>query len=387
MNFDDLVIPRCRNFSGYKPCYSYKNCLLNGCVNESELTKTGTKILIISLDAMGNVLDNTPVLHSIKRKFPVSTIYWITRNNAVKILNNSVLIDRVFVWDDESRLILRNIKFDVVYNADKSDYACAFANEIRAENKFGFLLNEDGKIIPANKGAMYSYELGIDDNLKFRINKRTGISILHEAFELEYGRDEYEFSLNESEKKFTEEYRNSIGYDRKYKYIGFNTGCSDLFPNKKMTIEQHVHLIKEFLKYGDIRIVLLGGREDTERNEIIFNSFGSSGKERIINTPTEGGLRKGACYMDVADAVITGDTFGLHLAIALKKFVIVWFGLSCAAEIELYGRGEKLSPVNLECSPCWKKDCPYNLECISQIDLDKITDIALGYFKINKKIS
>ena len=146
MNFDDLKIPRCKNFTGYKPCYSYKNCLLNGCVNNTELNKTGVKILIISLDAMGNVLDNTPVLHSIKRKFPVSTIYWITKNDAVKVLNNSVLIDRVFAWDDESRLILRNIDFDVMYNADKSDYACAFANEIRAESKFGFLLNEDGTL-------------------------------------------------------------------------------------------------------------------------------------------------------------------------------------------------------------------------------------------------
>lgn len=384
MNFDDLKIPRCKNFTGYKPCYSYKNCLLNGCVNNTEHNKTGVKILIISLDAMGNVLDNTPVLHSIKRKFPVSTIYWITKNDAVKVLNNSVLIDRVFAWDDESRLILRNIDFDVMYNADKSDYACAFANEIRAESKIGFLLNEDGKIIPANKGAMYSYELGVDDYLKFRLNQKTGIRILHETFELDYANDEYEFYLDETENSFTESYKIAISYDRNNKYVGFNTGCSDLFPNKKMTVEQHIYLIKEFLKYKEIRIVLLGGREDTERNNIIFNSFGSPEKKRIINTPTDEGLRKGACYMDIADAVITGDTFGLHLAIALKKFVIVWFGLSCASEIELYGRGEKLSPENLECSPCWKKDCPHNLECISQIDLEKIVEVTLDHFKIKK---
>ena len=271
-----------------------------------------------------------------------------------------------------------------MYNADKSDYACAFANEIRAESKFGFLLNEDGKIIPANKGAMYSYELGVDDYLKFRLNQKTGIRILHEAFELDYANDEYEFYLDETENSFTESYKIAISYDRNNKYVGFNTGCSDLFPNKKMTVEQHIYLIKEFLKYKEIRIVLLGGREDTERNNIIFNSFGSPEKKRIINTPTDEGLRKGACYMDIADAVITGDTFGLHLAIALKKFVIVWFGLSCASEIELYGRGVKLSPENLECSPCWKKDCPHNLECISQIDLEKIVEVTLSHFKIKK---
>ena len=83
----------------------------------------------------------------------------------------------MFVWNDESRMILRNIEFDYVMNSDKSDYACAFTNEINAKTKLGFVLNEDGKIIPANKGAIYSYLLGNDDQLKFRDNKRTGLDI------------------------------------------------------------------------------------------------------------------------------------------------------------------------------------------------------------------
>ncbi len=90
--------------------------------------------------------------------------------NAEKILFNNPLIDRVFIWNDEHRMILRNIAFDYLMNADKSDYACAFANEINAKNKLGFLLNEDGKIIPANDGAVYNYRMGNDDDLKFRTN-------------------------------------------------------------------------------------------------------------------------------------------------------------------------------------------------------------------------
>ena len=154
MDFKDLKIPKCKNYSGYKPCKPYYNCLENGCFENNNM---GTKILIISLDALGNVLDNTPILHSIKRKFPVSTIYWITLSNAEKILLYNPLIDKVFTWNDENRMILKNIEFDYVMNADKSDYACAFANEVNAKIKLGFLLNEDGKIIPANESAMYSY--------------------------------------------------------------------------------------------------------------------------------------------------------------------------------------------------------------------------------------
>ncbi|MEK9136511.1 MAG: hypothetical protein AAB393_05265, partial [Bacteroidota bacterium] len=63
---------------------------------------------------------------------------------------------------------------------------------------------------------------------------------------------------------------------------------------------------------------------------------------------------------------------GMHAAIGLKKQIIVWFGVSCSTEIDLYDRGVKLIPVGLECSPCWKQTCPYNLECIQMIDLDAI---------------
>jgi len=386
MNFKEIKIPRCKKFSGYKPCLSFKNCLVNGCQDENNETKIGVKILIISLDALGNVLDNTAILPAVKKKYPVSTVYWLTMPNAEKILFNNKYIDKIYAWTDEQRMILRNIEFDYLMNADKSVYACAFANEINAKQKLGFLLNNDGKIIPANDKAMYNYLMGNDDELKFRRNQKTGIEIIHETFELDYRKDEYTLELTSDEKEFIAGYKNEISYNPIKTYVGFNTGCSNLFPNKKMTIGQHINLIGKFIKDENLIVVLLGGKEDTGRNNVIFNSFSLEEKRKIINTPTTMGLRKGACFTDICDMVITGDSFGMHLAIGLKKYVIAWFGLSCAAEIELYGRGEKLTPDGLQCSPCWKQTCPYNLECISMIDLKKIIRLVKDY-SIHKNIS
>ncbi len=376
MNLSELNIPKCKNFNGYKPCFSYENCLQNGCQHENDQTQMGVKILIISLDALGNVLDNTPILHAIKRKYPVSTIYWITMPGADKILLYNPLIDKTFIWTDEQRMILKQIEFDYVMNADKSDYACAFANEVKAKKKLGFLLNNDGKIIPANEGAMYSFILGNDDQKKFRENIRSGVDIIHEVFDLEYKKDPYVFNLSAEEKEFISTYKKDIKYDDTKTYVGFNTGCSNLFPNKKMTIEQHVKLIINLVKEKNLTLVLLGGKEDTDRNETIMEMLNDKVRSKVISTPTTLGLRRGACFMDICDIVITGDSFGMHMAIGLKKYVIAWFGLSCAAEIELYGKGEKLVPLGLECSPCWKKVCPYNLECIQMIDLDKIIQLT-----------
>lgn len=376
MNYKELKIPPCKNFSGYKPCYSYKNCLEYGCQQAESSTATGKKILIISLDALGNVLLNTSILPSLKSKYSESTIYWITMKNAAVILQNSKYIDKVFQWDEEQRMILRNIEFDILLNSDKSVYACAFSNEIKAKEKYGFLLDKDGKIIPANENAMYNYMMGIDDNLKFRQNKRSGSEIIHETFDLKFKRSEYEFTFSEAEIDFTESYKKQINYDRKKNYIGINTGCSELFPNKKMTVEQHIKLINNLGRFEDICIVLLGGKEDTERNLKIYESLDTVLRKRVIYTPTNLGIRNGACFMNICDIVISGDSFGMHLAIALRKYVIAWFGLSCWEEIDLFNRGEKLIPEGLECAPCWKRVCPKNLECIDMIDLNKISEIV-----------
>ena len=369
-------IPNCKRFTGYKPCFPDHNCWQDGCKDN---IPTGTKILIINLDAMGDVLMTTAQLPAIKRKFPESTIYWVTLKNAAPLLWNNPLVDHIFHFDAESILILQQMKFDYVMNVDKSQRSCALLNSLNAKTRLGFGLNEDGKIIPVNAGAYYNYNLGMDDHLKFKVNKKTGQEYLAETFELPFKRDEYIFELSVEEKKFITAYKKKKGIKAKDKIVGFNTGCSELYPNKKMTIEQHVYLIRKLLKKR-YKIVLLGGPEDTERNKEIYSHF----KGKLLNTPTTDGLRKGICYESIPDIIITGDSLGMHIAIGLKKFVIAWFGVSCWTEIDLYDRGIKIYQENLFCSPCWKKSCPYNLECIQMIDLDRIVSEVDNFYSIKK---
>jgi heptosyltransferase-2 len=366
-------IPSCKRFSGYKPCFPDHNCWEDGCKDNIPV---GTKILIINLDAIGDVLMTTAQLPAIKRKFPESTIYWVTLKNAAPLLFNNPLIDHIYSFDAASILILQQIKFDYVMNVDKSQQSCALLNSLESKNKLGFGLDPDGKIIPVNKGAYYNFRLGMDDHLKFKVNQKTGQEYLAETFELDYKKDKYVFEFTEEEKQFIEKYKKKAGIKKKDKIIGFNTGCSELYPNKKMTVDQHILLIQQLIK-KKYKVVLLGGLEDTLRNKEIYSRF----KGKIISTPTIEGLRRGICYESIPDIIVTGDSLGMHIAIALKKFVIVWFGVSCWTEIELYHRGIKLFQKDLFCSPCWKKQCPYNIECIKMINIKRIISEVDKHFK------
>jgi len=361
-----MTIPHCKRFTGYKPCEPYKVCY-NGC---EEPVPYGTRIVIINLDALGTVLMTTAQLPAIKRKYPVSTLYWVTRPNAAPLLENNPYLDAVYEWTDENRMLLRAMAFEAVMNADKSRPACAFTMELKATRKLGFGLNENGAVIPLNDAAVYNYRLGLDDELKFRRNQRTASEILAETFELDYRRDEYVLNLREDEIEYCRTCQKEYGLEDGQPVIGFNTGCSNLYPNKKLTVEQHIELIGRLhAEFPEAHYLLLGGKEDTGRNQEIKDALG----EVVISTPTTLGLRRGICFTNLCDVVVTGDSLGMHLAIALKKYVIAWFGVSCAAEIDLYGRGEKIVRA-LECSPCWKQVCdnPRGPICVTEFNLDEI---------------
>lgn len=372
-----IVIPDCKRFTGYKPCFPQTTCL-EQCVQYEPM---GTKILIINLDAMGAVVQTTAMLPAIKRKYPQSTIMWITEKNAYRLLANNPYLDAVYAWEPESWLILQQMEFDVVYSTDKTKRSTAFAATLKAKEVLGFGMNGNGKIIPLNPEAEYSYRLGLDDHLKFRENALYGTQILQEAMRLEYRRDEYVLELSEEEHAYCRAYKKEAGIGEGERVIGFNTGCSHLFKNKKMTIEQHVDLINRLSDLEGVKLALVGGPEDTERNAEIVRRVG----DKVISTPTTEGVRRGICYENICDVVITGDSFGMHVAIGLKKYVLAWFGLSCWSEIDLYDRGIRFIPEGLECAPCWKKECPYNLECIQMIDTKRIAEAAGEYIRMQKR--
>jgi len=65
--------------------------------------------------------------------------------------------------------------------------------------------------------------------------------------------------------------------------------------------------------------------------------------------------------------VVTGDSLGMHLAIAEKRPVVALFGPTCPQEIELYGRGEVITATS-HCAPCYRADCSRNPTCMQAIE-------------------
>lgn len=355
---------QCRHFSGYKPCG--KNSVCDAAC--SQLAHAQPRILIVHLGALGAVVRGTSILPALKRKFPYGHITWVTKKPAQGLLKNITLIDQVLTTDSADLLSLKTLHFDVGYCIDKSREAWGVVLTTQVDQMFGFGIEaRTGSVVPLNSGAEELYRLGLNDHMKFHVNTKPETQLLVEALELgPFERDEYQIALSESE--LTEVRRRRAEWaNPEERIIGINTGCSGVIPYKKLSVEGHRTLIRKMSVLPGVKIVLLGGPEDTLRNQQIAHGL------KVISSPTERGLRDGMISVAACDQVITGDSLGLHLGVGLKKWVVAWFGPTCAHEIDLYGRGQFVH-AQVSCSPCWKRSCNQASMCYDRVDFDEIIE-------------
>ena len=350
-----MLIPDCKKFTGYKPCEPYTLC-----GGDCGKYPYGAKVVIVNLGAMGAVLMSTTILPALKRKYPVSTIYWVTEERHMPLLLNNPFVDFVMPFNFRTVAVMREMKFDVICNVDKIPEACAFVNSLSAGSKLGFGLHENGVVVPLNEGSEYNYRLGLDDELKFRINTKTQPEMLREMFELDREPDSYVLHVTPEEAAIKDRF--IAGHGLRPPVIGINTGSSNAFPNKRFSENHIIEMVDILFETGGGRpVILVGGLEDVERNR----RYAGLLPGKVINTPADEGLRRGIAYLNICDIVVTGDTLGMHMAIGLGKQVVAWFNVTCPAEIELFGRGIKVVS-EVSCSPCWKKVCDKNLVCLDE---------------------
>jgi heptosyltransferase-2 len=248
---------------------------------------------------------------------------------------------------------------------DKSPVASGIMSLVRAREVKGFITDEvSGAIIPATEAARELWEIGLDNHRKFHVNRKSEIHLMAEAVELNpadlVG---YELPLQGPENEMRRQRKEVWSRRGQAFVIGLNTGCAATLPYKKLSVQGHRDLIRHMLaQWGDrVQIVLLGGREDTFRNDQIAEGL------PVIKSPTDQGLRDGLVSVAACDSVFTGDSLGMHLAIAARVWTVAWFGPTCDHEIDFFGRGLAVR-AQVPCSPCWKRSCNRPEMCYDHVD-------------------
>ena len=256
------------------------------------------RILFCRTGGIGDVLHTLPLVKYLKKKYPESSIEYLTSPVVAELLENHCpFIKRVWKFNKRNKT---QICRDILNEQHKIDY---FFN-LHSSLSFWFL---NLFFIRAKKYFPYKK----NNNVHAVINFAQTYNPLISAFELD-SKTLVETDCNDLLSKYNL---------RENKYICVVPGVGKSRIHRAWPFENWLSLAKKFLFVEkDIKIVFLGGEDEKK----IFARFET--KDRIVNLIGELNLSDTSKIISKSHKVVSCDTGLLHLASAFSKKVVGLYG-------------------------------------------------------------
>ncbi len=324
--------------------------------------KQKNKILIIRLSSLGDILLTTPVIRSLKRKFPNSQIDFIVKKQFKDALLYNSNISNVIIYENENvKLLKSDLKsenYDLVIDLQNNFRSNELTNGMKGQiRRF--------KKPSVKKLLLVWFKINLLKDLKTiheRYAEAAGIEIDNKKLELFYPQD-VKTELKESGK-----------------YIGLAPGSKHF--TKRWPSEYFIELGNNLVKQG-FTIVLFGGKDDKELCTAISVNINGS-----INLQNEDQLLQTAAEMKRCKLIISNDSGLMHTASAAGVPLVSIFG-STVREFGFMPEGSQnliLENKSLSCRPCshiGKENCPQkHFKCMKEITpelvLIQLNNIQVG---------
>lgn len=321
---------------------------------------------MIKLDAMGDVLRTTCVLPAMARAFEPMHLTWITDPASVPLLRNNPYIQEVLPYGAEATTHLAATGYDLAVNLDTSPRAAALLTQVTASEFRGYFLTRRGEVMPVDERGKTWWEMGLSDQQK-KANTRTYQQLMHDILGLDSAPSRYVLELTEDEKLEALQHMETMGpLPSGVPVIGLNTGAGGRWQYKRWSHQGYLMLAQELKERLRVEVLLLGGEAEADFNRRLIRAC----PVRIYSSGPHP-IRRFAAMVGQCDVVVTGDTLGLHLALATQRRVVSLFGPTSATEIDLYGLGEKLVP-EMDCLVCYLEKCDKKPACMDLIKVDQV---------------
>lgn len=329
----------CRYYRGHIPCVHHKESGTH-CHSCDHYEALQERILIIKLGAIGDVIRTTPLIRKLKQEYPNAEITWLTYSPEVVPKN---WVDNILDFTLINVIWLERQEFDWLINLDKDREAIAIAVNIKAKRKSGFQMNKYGKCIPMGSLAEKEKWLtGLWDDL----NRLNTLNYMEEIFSIcgfSFSGEEYILELKDLDIKKNQD---------KKSVVGLNTGCGARWITRLWPEAYWIELAG-LLKDRKYEVMILGGPPEDEKNKRIASASGTDYYGVMV-------LEEFFKHINKCDIIVTQVTMAMHVAIALKKYLVLMNNIFNKNEFFLYNNGVILEP-DLDCLGCFKQQ--YNSTC------------------------
>jgi heptosyltransferase-2 len=315
------------------------------------------KVLIIRLNAMGDVILALPVAVAIKAHSPDIIVDFATRKEYAPIFDQFPAVDTAYSFEGGTRELLRKLKrqkYDTVIDLQKNPRSIILTAGINPKNVVSYPKRRLKRELIIRKphlgldaGHTVDAYLKALNRLKIKsVTRRPRVELQPEIVE------------------FGEDFVRRIGFTGKV--IGLCPGSK----HAEKRWQGYEALARLLIAEGETGVIVFSGPHDSFSRDLNIHS------DRLVAAHSLN-LDKVAGVMKKCDVVVTNDSGLMHLAVALSVPVVAIFGPTHPSlGFSPLGEYDRVICDNVACSPCslhGEKSCrmPHKY-CFEQITADRL---------------
>lgn len=313
-----------------------------------------TDLLILKTGALGDVLRTTSILPGLFERYGDARVVWVTAPGALDLVRHHPLVSQVEAFDPASLASLESlgarlgvVPWERVISLDDEELCCRLATRLGGKRVTGAWFDEEARARRYTPDAAPWFDMGLlsvhgklaADQLKVE-NRKSQPQIYAEMLGIPMGKPA--LPLAGSSALFGDEFAGRTDLRGHGPVVGLNTGAGGRWTSKALPPERVVAVcqgLHEALE-GRVTFLLLGGRDEAARNAELARALAP--RVRLVDGGTANPLLDFAALVSQCDVLLTSDSLALHVAVARGVRVVAFFAPTSAAEIELYGLGEKV---------------------------------------------
>lgn len=155
------------------------------------------------------------------------------------------------------------------------------------------------------------------------------------------------------------------------KVIGLNTGGS--WPTKRWTKIGFARLADQLLEKG-YGVAFFGGPMDRSDVEEILAIMKNSQHDQLEVFAGKTTLLEMAALVRRCEALVTGDSGPMHIAVSQGVSIIAIFGPSDADRYFPYGQQEHVLKIGCPCQPCGQHTCTIGHICMEKVTVEMVLE-------------
>jgi lipopolysaccharide heptosyltransferase II len=147
-------------------------------------------------------------------------------------------------------------------------------------------------------------------------------------------------------------------------------------PAKRWLPERFAEVANSVSNQEAVQWILFGTSSDSEVGATIEGAVGNC-TNRIGKTT----LDQLIAELSECALLLTNDTGTMHLATVIGVPVVAVFGSTEPRLTGPLGTGHRIIRHQVECSPCFLRECPIDFRCMKAVTVEEVTDAVLSLLK------